>query len=176
MKLNLAKYHSFFTIDNIHFTVITSTNGIREIIFNLEKDNSKLVNTIQIQPEDPEMFNAYPQLKEYFSGERKQFDLPLEIEGTEFQKRVWNELSKISYGETISYKELAVRLGDEKVIRAAASANGANPLPVVIPCHRVIGFDGSLIGYGGGLEIKEKLLVLEGSRQQDLFKSSASNL
>ncbi len=170
-----AKYHSFFTIDNIHFTVITSTNGIREIIFNIEKDNSKLVNTIQLQPEDPDMFNVYPQLKEYFSGERKQFDLPLEIEGTEFQKRVWNELLKIPYGRTISYKELAVRLGDEKVIRAAASANGANPLPVVIPCHRVIGSDGSLIGYGGGLEIKEKLLVLEGSRQRDLF-SSASHL
>ena len=102
-------------------------------------------------------------------GKRKQFDLPLEIEGTEFQKRVWNELLKIPYGKTISYKELAVRLGDEKVIRAAASANGANPLPIVIPCHRVIGSDGSLIGYGGGLEIKEKLLILEGSRQQDLF-------
>jgi methylated-DNA-[protein]-cysteine S-methyltransferase len=170
MKLNQAKYYSFFIIDNIDFTVITSTNGIREIIFNLEKDNSKLVNTIHLQPEDPDMFNVYPQLKEYFSGERKQFDLPLEIEGTEFQKRVWNELSKIPYGRTISYKDLAVRLGDEKVIRAAASANGANPLPVVIPCHRVIGSDGSLIGYGGGLEIKEKLLVLEGSRQKDLFK------
>ena len=170
MKSSQAKYHSFFTIDNIHFTIITSTNGIREIIFNLEKDNSKLVNTIHLQPEDPDMFNVYPQLKEYFNGERKQFDLPLEIEGTNFQKRVWNELLKIPYGRTISYKELAVRLGDEKVIRAAASANGSNPLPVVIPCHRVIGSDGSLIGYGGGLEIKEKLLVLEGSRQKNLFK------
>ena len=170
MKLSQPKYYSSFIIDNIHFTVIASTNGIREIIFNLEKDNSKLVNTIYLQPEDPDMFNVYPQLKEYFSEERKQFDLPLEIEGTEFQKRVWNELSKISYGKTISYKELAIRLGDEKVIRAAASANGANPLPIVIPCHRVIGSDGTLIGYGGGLGIKEKLLILEGSRQKDLFK------
>ncbi len=170
MKLIQSKYHSFFTIDNIHFTVITSTNGIRKIIFNLEKDSSKLLNTIQLNPQDPYMFNVYTQLTEYFSGERRHFDLPLEIEGTEFQKRVWNELLNIPYGRTISYKELAVRLGDEKVIRAAASANGANPLPVVIPCHRVIGSDGSLIGYGGGLEIKEKLLVLEGSRQEDLFK------
>lgn len=175
MKSNQTKYYSSFIIDNIHFTVITSASGIREIIFNLEKDNSKLVNTIQLQPEDPDMFNVYPQLKEYFTSERKHFDLPLEIEGTEFRKRVWNELSKIPYGRTISYKDLAVRLGDEKVIRAAASANGANPLPIVIPCHRVIGSDGSLIGYGGGLEIKEKLLVLEGSRQEDLF-SSASHL
>ena len=174
MKLKQPKYHSFFTIDNIHFTVITSTNGIREIIFNTEKDSSKLVNTIQLQLEDPDMFNVYPQLQEYFSGERKQFDLPLEIEGTEFQKRVWNELLIIPYGRTISYKELAVKLGDEKVIRASASANGANPLPIVIPCHRVIGSDGSLIGYGGGLEIKEKLLILEGSRQENLFNSSTS--
>jgi len=169
MKLNQPKYYSFFIIDNIHFTVITSKNGVREIIFNIEKDNSKLLNTIQLKPEDPDMFNVYPQLKEYFSGDRNNFDLPLEIEGTEFQKRVWNELLKIPYGRTISYKELAIRLGDEKVIRAAASANGANPLPIVIPCHRVIGSDGSLIGYGGGLEIKEKLLVLEESRQANLF-------
>jgi len=175
MKLNQPKYYSSFIIDNIHFTVITSTNGTREIIFNLEKDNSKLANTTQLQPDDPFMFNVYPQLKEYFNGERKHFDLPLEIEGTEFQKRVWNELLKIPYGSTISYKQLTLRLGHEKVIRAAASANGANPLPIVIPCHRVIGSDGSLIGYGGGLEIKEKLLILEGSRQMDLF-SSASHL
>ena len=171
MKLNQAKYYSCLTIDNIHFTVITSTNGIREIIFNIEKDNSKLLNRIQLKPEDPHMFNVYLQLKEYFSGDRNNFDLPLEIEGTEFQKRVWNELLKIPYGRTISYKELAIRLGDEKVIRAAASANGANPLPIVIPCHRVIGSDGSLIGYGGGLEIKEKLLILEGIRQKNLFIS-----
>ena len=174
MKLNQSKYHSVFTIDNIHFTVIASTNGIKEVIFNIEKDDTKLVHTIHLQPEDSDMFNVYPQLKEYFSGERKHFDLPLEIEGTEFQKRVWDELLKIPYGKTISYKQLAVRLGDEKVIRAAASANGANPLAVVVPCHRVIGSDGSLIGYGGGLEIKEKLLVLEGSRQKDLFNSSTS--
>jgi methylated-DNA-[protein]-cysteine S-methyltransferase len=171
MKSEPAKYYSSFIINDIHFTVITSTNGISEIIFNIEKDNSKLLNTIQLNPEDPDMFNVYTQLTDYFSGEGKYFDLPLEIEGTEFQKRVWNELLNIPYGKTISYKELAIRLGDEKVIRAAASANGANPFPVVIPCHRVIGSDGSLIGYGGGLKIKEKLLILEGSRQKDLFIS-----
>ena len=169
MKLNQAKYYSSFIIDKIHFTVITSANGIREIIYNIEKNSSKLLSTTKLKPEDPDMFNVYAQLKEYFTGERKQFDLRLEIEGTEFQKRVWNKLLKIPYGKTISYKELAERLGDEKVLRAAASANGANPLPIVVPCHRVIGSDGSLIGYGGGLEIKEKLLVLEGSRQKDLF-------
>jgi methylated-DNA-[protein]-cysteine S-methyltransferase len=176
MKSNQARFYTSFKIDNIHFTIISSSNGIREIIFNVGKENPNLSNTVHLNPEDPKMFNVYPQLKEYFCGERKQFDLPLEIEGTEFQKRVWNELLKIPYGRTISYKELSVRLGDEKVIRAAASANGANPLPIVIPCHRVIGSDGSLIGYGGGLEIKEKLLVLEGSRQNDLFNSSAGHI
>ncbi|MCH7770338.1 MAG: methylated-DNA--[protein]-cysteine S-methyltransferase [Bacteroidetes bacterium] len=164
-----AKYYSSFTVANIHFTVITSTSGIKEIIFNLEKNNSKLINTIQLQPEDTAMRNIYSQLKEYFDGKRKEFDLPLEIEGTDFQKKVWDELLKIPFGTTISYKELAVRLGDEKVIRAAASANGANPFPIVIPCHRVIGSNGSLVGYGGGLKIKEKLLTIEGNRSPGLF-------
>ena len=115
------------------------------------------------------MHGVYSQLKEYFKGKRKEFDLPLEIEGTDFHKKVWNELLKIPYGKTISYKELAIRLGHEKVIRAAAKANGANPLPIVIPCHRVIGSDGSLVGYGGGLKIKEKLLSIEGILEPDLF-------
>ena len=115
------------------------------------------------------MFGIFNQLKEYFDRKRKNFKLPLEIIGTEFQKKVWNELLKINYGETITYKELAIRLGDLKSIRAAASANGANPLPIVIPCHRVIGSNGELVGYGGGLDVKEKLLQLEGSRTLELF-------
>jgi methylated-DNA-[protein]-cysteine S-methyltransferase len=93
----------------------------------------------------------------------------LEIIGTDFQKRVWKELLKIPYGETISYKELAIRLGNLKTIRASARANGANPLPIIIPCHRVIGSGGKLIGYGGGLDVKEKLLQLEGSINLELF-------
>ena len=93
----------------------------------------------------------------------------MEIIGTDFQKRVWKELLIISYGETISYKELARRLGNLKTIRAAARANGANPLPIIIPCHRVIGSDGKLVGYGGGLDVKEKLLQLEGSKNLELF-------
>ena len=109
------------------------------------------------------------QLSEYFSGSRKSFSMKLDLQGTEFQKRVWNELTKIPYGKTITYKELAVRLGNVKSIRAAGTANGANPIPIIIPCHRVIGSDGSLTGYAGGLEMKEKLLQLEGSREPNLF-------
>jgi methylated-DNA-[protein]-cysteine S-methyltransferase len=102
------------------------------------------------------------QLEAYFSGNLRDFNIPTLIEGTEFQRRVWKELLLIPYGQAISYLELARRLGDEKCIRAAARANGANPIPILIPCHRVIGSDGSLVGYGGGLDMKEFLLRLEG--------------
>lgn len=102
------------------------------------------------------------QLEAYFSGNLRDFNIPMRIEGTEFQRRVWKELLKIPYGQAISYLDLARRLGDEKCIRAAARANGANPISILIPCHRVIGSDGSLVGYGGGLDMKEFLLRLEG--------------
>lgn len=102
------------------------------------------------------------QLEAYFSGNLRDFNIPLHMEGTEFQRRVWKELQKIPYGQSISYLDLARRLGDEKCIRAAARANGANPIAILIPCHRVIGSDGSLVGYGGGLDMKEFLLRLEG--------------
>jgi methylated-DNA-[protein]-cysteine S-methyltransferase len=171
MASDYTTYYSTFTFDDTHLTIITSINGIRNIIFNLEKDNSQLTGLSRLQSDDPYMHGIYSQFKEYFTGNRKEFDLPLEIGGTDFQKRVWNELLKIQYGKTITYKELAFRLGDEKVIRAAARANGANPLPIIIPCHRVIGSNGSLVGYGGGLDIKEKLLKLEGKLDPDLFNN-----
>lgn len=101
------------------------------------------------------------QLSEYFGGERKSFDLPLAPEGTAFRKKVWNALTEIPYGETITYGELACRAGNPKAVRAVGGANHHNPIPIIIPCHRVIGADGTLTGYGGGLELKEKLLTLE---------------
>ncbi|HEY6341450.1 MAG TPA: methylated-DNA--[protein]-cysteine S-methyltransferase [Bryobacteraceae bacterium] len=101
------------------------------------------------------------QLREYFAGRRREFELPLDPEGTEFQKNVWRELQGIPYGRTISYGELARRIGNPKASRAVGAANGANPIPIVIPCHRVIGANGKLTGFGGGLPIKEKLLDLE---------------
>ena len=103
------------------------------------------------------------QLREYFEGRRRVFELPLAPEGTPFQVRVWNALLEIPYGETISYGELAARIGDRSASRAVGLANGSNPLPIVIPCHRVIGSNGKLTGYGGGLPIKERLLTLEGA-------------
>jgi methylated-DNA-[protein]-cysteine S-methyltransferase len=104
---------------------------------------------------------AIRQLREYFAGRRTTFDLPLEPAGTPFQRAVWRALQDIPYGETISYGELARRVGNPKASRAVGSANGANPLPIVIPCHRVIAGDGSLGGFGGGLPTKQSLLVLE---------------
>ena len=101
------------------------------------------------------------QLEKYFAGELKEFAVPLLMEGTEFQKRVWATLRTIPYGETISYGELARKIGDAKAARAVGLANGQNPIPIIVPCHRVIGSDGSLTGFGGGLENKKKLLELE---------------
>jgi len=102
------------------------------------------------------------QLLAYFAGQLMEFNVPLAPEGTPFQKNVWRHLCEIPYGETISYGELARRTGNPKASRAVGLANGANPIPIIIPCHRVIGSNGKLTGYGGGLSIKEKLLALEG--------------
>ncbi len=107
---------------------------------------------------------AARQLSEYFLGARTEFDLPLAPEGTEFQRAVWRHLQAIPYGETIAYGDLARRMGNPKASRAVGAANGANPIPIVIPCHRVIGANGKLTGFGGGLPIKEALLSLEAKR------------
>ncbi len=112
------------------------------------------------------------QLNEYFSKERTTFDLPLLFVGSDFQKSVWEKLLAIPYGKTNSYLELSRILGDEKAIRAVATANGANAISIIVPCHRVIGSDGSLTGYAGGLNAKQKLLQLEGmnfGEQLELF-------
>ena len=108
------------------------------------------------------------QLRAYFGGKLKDFDIPLAVEGTEFQLSVWRSLQTIPYGETISYGQLARRIGNSKAVRAVGLANGCNPIPIIIPCHRVIGSNGSLTGFGGGLANKRKLLELE-SRQWSLL-------
>lgn len=113
---------------------------------------------------------AVTQLREYFNGTRTHFELTLAPEGTSFQKKVWNLLTTIPFGKTTSYQQMANELGDPNVIRAAASANGKNPIAIIIPCHRVIGSDGSLTGYAGGLHRKKWLLEHESPvKQQSLF-------
>jgi methylated-DNA-[protein]-cysteine S-methyltransferase len=105
---------------------------------------------------------AMAQLEEYFAGRRQCFDLPLELNGTDFQRSVWTELGEIPYGETISYAELAMMVGRPQAYRAVGQANGANPIPIVLPCHRVLASGGGIGGYGGGLTMKRQLLTLEG--------------
>ena len=104
---------------------------------------------------------ALKQMNEYFSGERKKFDLPLYFEGTEFQKSVWNELRKIPYGTTVSYKDIAEGIKNEKAVRAVGNANNKNKIMIIVPCHRVIGKNGKLVGFAGGLDNKEFLLKHE---------------
>ncbi|MEJ2297551.1 MAG: methylated-DNA--[protein]-cysteine S-methyltransferase [Woeseiaceae bacterium] len=124
-------------------------------------------------PEPDWIFNEKPlaeacrQLREYFAGERREFDLPLSLTGTEFQVSVLRALRDIPYGETVSYGDIARRVGRPKAVRAVGAANGRNPIPIVIPCHRVIGSTGDLTGFGGGLDTKEALLRLEAEHKRD---------
>ena len=111
--------------------------------------------------DDERCASVAAELGEYFRGERRDFEVPVAPRGTEFQRRVWDELRRIPYGQTISYRELAARIGRPAAVRAVGRANGTNPIPIVVPCHRVIGADGSLTGYGGSLETKRRLLDLE---------------
>ncbi len=123
-------------------------------------------------PKNDVLSAAKIQLDEYFGGQRQEFTLPIKPEGTGFQQKVWQELMLIPYGSTISYQEVANRLGDPKCFRAAATANGKNPIPIIIPCHRVIGSSGEMTGYAGGIQRKKDLLALEGAEvmnQMDLF-------
>jgi methylated-DNA-[protein]-cysteine S-methyltransferase len=133
--------------------------GLRQIEF---------MNSKRAHPPDQEwqqdprpLKEAIRQLRAYFAGKLESFDIPLAPEGTPFQQTVWRRLCDIPYGETISYGELARRIGNPNASRAVGLANGSNPIPIIIPCHRVIGSNGKLTGYGGGLPIKEKLLALE---------------
>jgi methylated-DNA-[protein]-cysteine S-methyltransferase len=113
--------------------------------------------------EDPVLSAAARQLSEYFRGKRRHFDLPLAAAGTAFQQQVWHALGEIPYGELRSYRDSARHIGRDRAVRAVGAANGRNPLPIVVPCHRVIGSDGSLTGFAGGVAIKRRLLELEGA-------------
>jgi len=133
--------------------------GLRQIIFMNGRDRARPDPSWVL---DRSAFaETIRQLEAYFAGGLESFNLPLAPQGTPFQLQVWRELCEIPYGETISYGELARRIGNPKAFRAVGLANGSNPIPIIIPCHRVIGSNGKLTGYGGGLPIKEKLLALE---------------
>lgn len=164
-----TNFYSEETLSGIKIAVLVSSKGIKKIYLNPKDDISDFSSATKLRSDDPYLFGVFSQLNEYFAGNRKKFNVPLDIDGSEFQKRVWNELQKIPYGKTISYKSLSDKLGDVKAIRAVGKANGQNPIAIIIPCHRVIGANGSLVGYAGGLAIKEKLLHLEGALNPELF-------
>ena len=132
-----------------------NNNAITEVFYSKSK-----INQI-VWKETPLIRECFNQLKEYFQGTRREFTIPIEAEGSEFQKKVWKALLDIPYGQTRTYKEIAIAIGNEKACRAVGMANNRNPISIIIPYHRVIGANGKLVGYGGGFDIKEKLLNIE---------------
>jgi methylated-DNA-[protein]-cysteine S-methyltransferase len=164
-------------MENDFTTYINSPIGVISLSFNskFELTAAQFNGKEQVLPIENsfgirEIENTLKQFEEYFEGKRTQFDLKLAPKGTYFQKKVWAQLQEIQFGKTMTYQQMANQLGDPKVIRAAASANGKNPISIIIPCHRVIGSDGSLTGYAGGLHRKKWLLEHESPvKQQSLF-------
>ena len=145
--------------------IVADDDGIRSISFAEESEILSSNNSPH-----PMLQRCVAELREYFSGRRRDFSVPLTLDGSSFQCRVWEEVMKIPYGRTVSYREIAEKLGDLGAVRAVGAANGANKIPIIIPCHRVIGNSGELTGYAGGIVRKQKLLQLEqGTVQKTLF-------
>jgi methylated-DNA-[protein]-cysteine S-methyltransferase len=145
-------------------TIITSAKGLHAILWDNDRANdvtSGIIDKLPQSKNDQTIVKTKRQLAEYFQGKRKVFDLPLVIDGTDFQVQAWQQLLKIPYGKTVAYGEQAEKMGDKKKARAVGMANGLNPISIVIPCHRVIGANGQLTGFGGGLDKKAYLLKLE---------------
>jgi methylated-DNA-[protein]-cysteine S-methyltransferase len=145
--------------------LLIESDGNKIIVANFLKDSK------QKESPTPVILQCIEELNEYFYNGRKFFSVELDLRGTDFQKKVWNALLDIPFGKTVSYSDLAIAIGDLKSVRAVGLANGQNPIPIIVPCHRVIGKDGNLVGYGGGLDKKEWLLRHEGvmSKQTELF-------
>lgn len=157
MKINL-KFIDYLITSSGHLKILASDWAIEMITFVDCPGHDKAPNVITAQ--------AVNQLTEYFAGQRRTFDLPLAAKGTTFQQHVWQLLRDIPYGQTASYSDIAQRLGKPKAVRAVGAANGRNPISIIVPCHRVIGADGSLTGYAGGLARKSQLLNLENPTQK----------
>ncbi len=153
----------FIRVDDLTLRLVSSDSGLRAIEFG---PWPPLPDGQPVSPSGthPIIAETARQLRAYFAGQIRQFNLPLDLRGTQFQLRVWHELERIPYGETRSYSQIADAIGSPHAVRAVGAANGSNPIPIVVPCHRVIGANGKLVGYGGGLPLKKRLLELEGAR------------
>jgi methylated-DNA-[protein]-cysteine S-methyltransferase len=141
--------------------LVASSQALVAVLWEKERPNRVKLGAMNLDPRHPILIEAERQLSEYFTGQRIRFDLPLQLNGTEFQKKVWQALREIPFGKTRSYRDLARAVGLPKASRAVGAANGKNPLSIVVPCHRVIGANGSLTGFAGGLATKAALLALE---------------
>lgn len=141
--------------------VVSDGKNITRVSMDRQKYAAEIDDAWVEQPDLPVLQAARRQFHAYFAGKLREFDLPIKFEGTAFQNRVWKQLTRLGYGETISYGELARRVGNPAASRAVGLANGKNPIAIIVPCHRVIGANGTLTGYGGGLPRKKKLLELE---------------
>jgi methylated-DNA-[protein]-cysteine S-methyltransferase len=147
-------------------TLVASRTGLTNILFATESPgDANLPADLPTDESDPTLALAVLQLEEYFAGERTEFDLPLDLRGTEFQQEAWLALADVPYGATASYGAQAEAIGRPGAARAVGAANGQNPIPIVLPCHRIVGADGSLTGFGGGLDVKQRLLDLEHDQQ-----------
>lgn len=145
-------------------TLVASPKGLHAVLWDIERDDVQYREITQRFPQksdDNIIVVTKKQLTEYFLGKRKQFDLPLVMNGTDFQMQAWKQLLKIPYANTISYGEQAEKMGDKKKARAVGAANGCNPISIIVPCHRVIGSTGKLVGFGGGVDKKAFLLQME---------------
>ena len=149
-------------------TLVASNIGVHAVLFEGHNGSWSSLSASKESKTHPILLQCEKELTEYFNGKRSHFSIPLELSGTEFQKKVWSVLEKIPYGKTISYSEQAKMMGRKKSARAVAAANGQNPVAIIIPCHRVIALTGYLHGYAGGLHLKQKLLELEGIKIKNL--------
>jgi len=141
--------------------LVAGSKALVAVLWEQERPNRVKLDTMNLDPRHPILLETERQLSEYFTGKRIQFDLPLQLSGTEFQKKVWQALREIPFGETKSYQDLARTVGSPYASRAVGAGNGKNPLSIVLPCHRVVGADGALTGFAGGLKTKAALLALE---------------
>jgi methylated-DNA-[protein]-cysteine S-methyltransferase len=155
--------YAYKTIDSPAGTLklVASEKGLAALLFRDDDPSLSPLQPLLEQPSHPILLETERQLGQYFAGVRKTFSVPLDFNGTEFQKKVWQALLSIPFGETRTYGEIARQLGNPTASRAVGAANGRNPISIIAPCHRVIGSSGKLTGYGGGLDVKEMLLALE---------------
>jgi len=154
-----AQYHYKSTLCDLY--LVASEIGLQGVFWKKQSDIEFVENLRGSNPAVLFIKQALEQISEYLEGKRTFFDIPLDIQGTDFQKKVWLELAQIPYGKTVSYSDIAVKIKNKKAVRAVGTANSKNPLSLILPCHRVIGADGKLTGYAGGLPIKARLLELE---------------